>query len=733
MEELVCTFVAARHVFGDPTDCTVVGTAETVEGEEVIIKGKMVDAHPKMQCTYRFSGRWQPYVNNRTGLSEQQFVFDGLIEERPLNRAGICRLLAESPGITAMLANLIYEEFGPESIDRILAGERPEVKRLTAEKFSALRGFLKQWQSVRVALIDLMGIFSDSGIRMGIAKKCIDEWGVNASERVRANPFILVALQGVGFATADKLYLKMGRDPNAIERQQAFVQHFLESGGDGSSYLLDSAIETALDGMVGSAMRFEETVDSLEAEQRICQVWTDRALVPNWDGTFRWIASEKDARVERSLARDCQRLAQGHAVWPKVDMETLSQHQQEVLHGCLGSPFCILGGGPGTGKTYCSTTVIKSCIERFGADQVLVCAPTGKAAVRSTEAMSQAGMSHQAMTIHRALKVAFSLESFEHNRKNPLPVRVVVVDEPSMIPASLMASLLEAIADDTLVLMVGDVNQLPPVGRGAPLRDMLRAGVAARMLTEMQRNSGTIVKSCHSIVSSGRMGFDNHFNLEEKQNLVLLPTKATMDEAIGEIRSVQAIVRDQGHDPWYDLQVIVPLNDKGQLARVEFNSRLQQQHMKTEIRSKFYPGNKVICRKNGWCRAWNDPSNAQVYVSNGDQGVVEEVRPKMMVVELSNPTRVVSVPLGSEEGGTWDLAYAITCHNSQGSEYPFCCVISDPAGVRVCSKEWWNTAISRAKVGCFVIGPLQTVEAGLRRTAVNDRVTFLTSRLRGEL
>lgn len=181
----------------------------------------------------------------------------------------------------------------------------------------------------------------------------------------------------------------------------------------------------------------------------------------------------------------------------------LTPHQQSAASIVTAHPISILGGSPGTGKTFVASTIIEAATEFIGADKIAVCAPTGKAAVRITEALAANGVELRATTIHSLLRVQQNTVTdgwgFEYGPDNLLPHTLIVVDESSMIDASLMASLLSARRRGCSILFVGDVNQLPPVGAGAPLRDMIRAGVPYAELREIIRNDGGIVDACAKI------------------------------------------------------------------------------------------------------------------------------------------------------------------------------------------------------------------------------------------
>lgn len=455
--------------------------------------------------------------------------------------------------------------------------------------------------------------------------------------------------------------------------------------------------------------------------------------------------------------------------WPTITAGPLSDHQVEQLSLATKRHLGILEGGPGTGKTFTAAQLIKALGQELGFDQIAAAAPTGKAAVRLTEAMNSYGIPVVAKTIHSLLVVENQEGggwSFAYDRFNPLPFKVLVIDEASMIDTDLAASLFAARARDCLVLIIGDVNQLPPVGHGAPLRDMLAAGVPKGQLREIKRQQSggdrvhAVIQACADIRDGRpfRPGEElRHVPASTPQNQIDLMCD-TVDQASREMKI----------HPIWDVQVLCAVNKKSDLSRKELNKVLQAQlnHSPSVAGSPFRVGDKVVNTKNGWfplvevvgssstggvVLAENDDSlqinaDGKVYVANGELGEVMEVQPNFMHVRLSAPKRLILVPRGQadvndDDGGdeeqstgtgcNWDLGYALSVHKSQGSEWPVVIVMVDDSGgaKRICSREWLYTAISRAKNCCYLVGNLATAQGFCRRTAIDKRKTFLKERI----
>lgn len=424
-------------------------------------------------------------------------------------------------------------------------------------------------------------------------------------------------------------------------------------------------------------------------------------------------------------------------------MAGLTQHQREQLGRATSGPVGILGGSPGTGKTYCVAALVRELSAAFGIDQICIGAPTGKAAVRVTETLACQGVNLRARTWHSILRGGKD-GGFEFGLGNPLPYRVLISDESSMIDTDLMASIFRARAAGSLVLLVGDINQLPPVGHGAPLRDMIAAGLPCGELREIMRNSGGIVEACAAI----RDGRD----WDEGDNLRIMQGRGADEQ----VQRMLAGVREQraaGLDPIWDCQVLAAVNAKSPLARRRLNEILQRElnaDGETHGGNPFRVGDKTVNTKNGYFTAADDSGADQHYVANGELGEVLESEAGQTLIKVQLPERVIRVPRaggkreqessqgawddsdGADEektdtGCTWELGYCLSVHKSQGSEWPAVFVMLDsyPGAKMVCSREWLYTAISRGKKYVELIGQRATADAMCRRLAIGKRKTFL--------
>lgn len=442
------------------------------------------------------------------------------------------------------------------------------------------------------------------------------------------------------------------------------------------------------------------------------------------------------------------------SLWPDPDcIEGLSDHQREKLHLSLSARLAILGGSPGTGKTYAVAKLIKHMLdEGIVPDyEIGIGAPTGKAAVRLTENLQKNGLSVSARTWHSLLGIELNTETggwrFAHDEDSPLPYRVLIGDESSMLDLSLMLAIFRARSPGTHILLVGDVNQLPPVGAGAPLRDMIAAGIPYGELTEIKRNSGGIVEACAAIRDEKPW----RLFTQKKDSNLRLHEVGSSDQQISKAIELIGETKSRGLDPVWDCQVVVAVNERSQLSRAVMNSLLQEELNPGEKQKNtlFRLGDKVVCLKNGFYRSMTSVSTeaqknekGEVYVANGELGEVVEIEQSFFVVKLDLPARRVSVPLfkkedsdesGGESGAAtnWDLGYALSVHKSQGSEWDTVIVMLDnyPGARQICDRSWIYTAISRARNKCHLVGQYDLAERFCRVQKIGQRKTFLREQI----
>ena len=416
----------------------------------------------------------------------------------------------------------------------------------------------------------------------------------------------------------------------------------------------------------------------------------------------------------------------------------LTTHQREQLDIATSARVGILTGSAGTGKSFTVSRYLESLSGGFK-----VCCPTGKAAAR----LQQEGI--PATTIHAMLGPQRNgLDKggwgFFYNKSMPMQADLVVVDEAFMVSTDLMSDLLSAISPGTRILFLGDPNQLPPVGHGRPVFDMLDSQVVPHgHLSEVHRYAGRIARVANAI-KDGKPWMPS-----EKLDLDSLPPEnmrhieaSTAQAALQALPKVIERLREFGFDPIEDVQVICGVNDRGQLSRKILNGGLQAILNPDGERDDAIPfrvSDKIICLRNhmraiqqdGGGKGFADDEERSVYIANGEQGrvigLIRSKAGKAIGVAARFCGRVVEIK--KDSFGDFDLAYACTCHKVQGSGFPVGIVMIDDGAAQVASRSWHYTAITRAQRVCVTIGKRSTILTQCLRVDLQNRKTFLKERL----
>ena len=393
-------------------------------------------------------------------------------------------------------------------------------------------------------------------------------------------------------------------------------------------------------------------------------------------------------------------------------------------------PISILTGGPGTGKTFTVRLILEWAISRNM--MVYQAAPTGKAAKRMLEATG-----HSATTIHAMLQCVFEhgFFRFYYGKDNPLPADLIIIDEVSMISLDLMASLIQAIdLKRTKLVLIGDQDQLPSVGPGAVLRDILTAGTIPHTeLTKTFRNCGEIVRACHLIKAGKVYTPHKKFDLtaEDPINLIHIERTdpaATKEAVIG--LATDILPSKYGFDPINDIQVISPVNESGELSCKSLNEAIREKlnpipkdvvfdESDNIWTYTFRPGDRVINTKN---TKVTTTDGREDNIVNGDLGIVDTVGKSELTIMFQDPERWVSI---SRKDQNLLHAYCITCHRFQGSEAPVVIIPVHRQFDLFLSNSWIYTAISRGKTAVITVGRWGTIERAIRNRKPNNRLTRL--------
>lgn len=429
-------------------------------------------------------------------------------------------------------------------------------------------------------------------------------------------------------------------------------------------------------------------------------------------------------------------------------MSDLTPHQREQLAIATSARVGILTGSAGTGKSFTAAAYLKSLKGGY-----LVAAPTGKAAARlRTEGIP-------ATTIHTLLVPGRNGHDsggwgFFYNQNNPLPCSQLLVDEAPMVGTDIMRDLLAAVRPGTRVLFLGDPNQLPPVGHGRPVYDMLNSHVVPHgHLSEVHRYAGRIARVANAIKDGKPWSPSDAIDLEIKPPENLRHVEAGNAPAI--LKALPELIermRARGFDAIEDVQVICGVNDRGQLSRKLLNAGLQgilNPDGERDAAVPFRVGDKIICLRNHTRKIernedvarenrvyhnndYDPDEEKHIYIANGELGrITGLVKSKDGKKATGVTARFLgrTVKIGKDSFGDFDLAYAVTCHKFQGAQSPVVIVIADEGASQVASRAWWYTAITRAGQLCLTIGRRTTINQQCLRVDLQDRKTFLKERL----
>lgn len=738
MIEIKASFSCEKYRFSNSAGDVIIGEAH--DGTTFIaIKGPSEIDELQPGCSYAFYGSWSTYENRRTGRKEKQFHFQTFVESQPSTRDGVIgylQNLGKGRGIGKARAAKLHDKFGNDTL-RVIK-DTPEIaaasiKGWPIEEAKTLASELKKKEGLETCTVELMELLNGWKFPKSITKNLIKEYGNQASSRIRRNPYLLMNYHGVGFRKADAFYIGLGLDPKRLKRQVMCGWYALESDSTGDTWKTAQFVASSIDGQVGHGANPIKAIKMAKRVKRMGAIETIRerqGAIVEAGGTV-YCATKERAEQERKISQVVSRMAsQTQQRWPNpFDIGGIDSHQASELEKALQGPISILGGSPGTGKTYTAAALITETIKKIGVANIAVAAPTGKAAVRVSESLAGYGLDLQARTWHSLLGVDAAGDggsfSFRHNEGNPWDFKLIVGDESSMIDTSLMSHICKAIPKGCSLLLVGDVNQLPPVGHGAPFRDLINAGLPYGELTEIKRNSGGIVEACASIRDNEPWSCGD--------NLVMIESNSP-DRQVEVLKELLRDLEQEGFDPIWDCQTLVAVNEKSPLSRHSINGILQLELNHNvpfkKNKCRFLVGDKVVNLKNAYFVDVDDRDEKH-YVANGDIGEVVVVDEKTIVVQLKAPKRLVIVPRGesteSESGCTFDLAYGLSVHKAQGSEFPVAIILIDdyPGARMVCDRSWLYTAISRAKKRCYLIGKKAVADSMCKKQTIQGRKTFL--------
>lgn len=670
-----------------------------------------------------------------------QFKMVSFEEKAPEDQEAIERYLGSGAikGIGLAMAARIVRRFKEDTF-RIIEEEPErlvEVKGISERKAMEIASQVNEKRDLRQAMIFLQQF----GITMNLAVKIYNKYGQEVYGILKENPYRLADdIEGVGFRTADDIAAKAGiRTDSDFRVRSGILYTLLQASGEGHTFLPQEELTAKTSELLGIDKEIiEKNYMDLSIDRKIIMKQSEDQ-VQIYSSSFYYMEAntatmlrELDITYDVADAEIEQRI---HNIEKQTGMQ-LDEHQVQAVKEAVRNGLLIITGGPGTGKTTTINTIIRY-FEIEGMD-IFLAAPTGRAAKRMSETTG-----FEARTIHRMLELNGGMEGsagFERNETNPLETDVVIIDEMSMVDITLMNSLLKAIAPGTRLILVGDINQLPSVGPGSVLKDIIQSeAFNVVMLTKIFRQASTsdIIVNAHKINRGEEVSLDNKsmdfFFLKRYEadiiiNVVLQLVKQKLPKFVDATP--------------YDIQVLTPMR-KGLLGVERLNGILQQ-YLNPPDKSKrekehgdmvFREGDKVMQTKNNYQLEWEICTKFGLTVDkgmgifNGDMGIITEINDfaETLTVEFDEGRKVeYSYKLLDE----LELAYAITIHKSQGSEYPAVVIplLSGPS--MLMNRNLLYTAVTRARKCVTLVGNDTTFNQMIQNTSQQKRYSGLCDRIR---
>ena len=718
-EEITLDGTLERVVFKNDESGFTVARFMTPKQEIVTIVGELVDLNVGLPL--RLVGQW---VEDRK--FGRQFRVSTATPRSPETLVGIEKFLGAAgvKGIGPQMAKRLVQKFGMETLEVIYK----EPKRLTevvgigTARAAELSAAFVDQRAMQEVMVFLLGI----GVAPSMAPRIIKRYGKDAINVVRANPYRLAhEIRGIGFRTADAYAQKLGLAKDAPERIEAGLLHALETASeDGHMHLPDEQLITQTAELLGiDAELIPPRLGALEQRGHVIrETLGDRGACTElpWAYEAETEAAARLAELIRTPARTST--LDVHAAIHAFEAVTnlaLAGQQRRAVEAALLDKCVVITGGPGVGKT----TIVKAIVHlaKLTHRKVALGAPTGRAAKRLGEATV-----HEAMTIHRLLEYNPHENGFARRAENPLDVDLLVIDEASMVDAQLFKAVMSALRPGSQLVLVGDVDQLPSVGAGSVLSDVIKSEAATVIrLTEIFRQAAAskIVVSAHRI-NQGELpdldtpaGADTDFFFIGRDDPEA--ARATIIELVSE-----RIPTRFGFNPVTEVQVLAPMH-RGELGTAALNNALQEKLNPAVVGgTELVRGDRVYRRGDKVMQLKNDYDKN---VFNGDIGVISGIEgEKKLRVDFDGR----SANYERQELDQLIHAYAVSIHKSQGSEYPAVVIPLGTQHFMMLQRSLLYTAVTRGKRLVVIVGSKRAVQLAVRNADARERYTWLAQRVR---
>ena len=681
---------------------TIIGTLSSLNlGETIEVRGEWT-RHPTYGEQFRVESYRQVLPSSVEGI--KRYLGSGLIR-----------------GLGPVIAEKIVEHFGDRTLDVIEKhpGRLSEVEGIGPKRVKQIREAWHEHEALRDVMVFLQG----HGVNPSLAHKIYRRYGSDAVAIVRKDPYRLSSdIWGVGFRTADSIAGEVGitaEDPRRLRAGLAYVVS--RSTEHGNTFVPAEELVTAAADQLGVGLDLIESALDEAVVEGTLRREEDRVSLPDL-ADAESEAAERLSSVMR-LGRAGMAPAADEAVVRRAEERTgvtYAPRQAEAILAAMKSGALVVTGGPGTGKTT-TTRAIVSELAAAGVDLAL-CAPTGRAAKRLTEVTGR-----EAQTIHRLLSFQPESGTFAHDQGEPLMADVILVDEASMVDTRLFVHLLRGMKPTARLILVGDADQLPSVGPGQVLRDVIASGVVpvVRLSTVFrQASESRIITNAHRINEGAMPDLRNakdgdFFFLEMEQ-------AAEAAETIADLVA-RRLPERYGLDPVRDIQVLAPMY-RGETGANALNDRLQEALNPhgdgiTRGRHTYRAGDKVIVTRNNYTKM----------VFNGDIGRIRHVDTESGQIHVDldlSAEGSTSAVYESHETDEIVLAYAVSVHRSQGSEFPVVVLPVTTEHYMMLQRNVLYTAVTRARQMLVMVGSKRAVALAVNNSTVRDRNTWLAERLR---
>ena len=719
----------------------------------------ILGALPGVQCgeTLQLNGEWTRHPQHGDQFKVAQFK-----SQLPASVHGIRKYLGSGliHGIGKSYAKKIVGHFGADTLKVISedSGRLHEIPGIGKQRAKSIKAAWDEQSAVR----DVMMFLQTYGITPSQCVRLVKKYGSGAKRILQDEPYRLAEdIERIGFKTADKIALNLGFPTNSKERIDAGIMHTMRQLEDEGHTLGTETmiLEQATQLLSLEPSLIQQRISALDQGERLYGIQAYDHNQENLGGAYQLPAT---AGAEKRIAEAIARIAQTESILPSIKVDAaiewaqsrvgfeLAEQQAAALKNTFGAKVSVITGGPGTGKT----TILRAVVDIVSAKRARLClaSPTGRAAQRLAEASGAT-----ASTIHRLLKYDALTRSFTHNEENPLPCDFLILDETSMLDTRLAASLFQAIPSGAHLLLVGDADQLPSVGAGNVLGDLMAAPPAkvTRLDTiYRQGKESGIVTTAHAILKGEThpgMTFRSLRDLDPSKDFTFIEAEQP-EQCLQAIKYLakEYIPKSHNIDPTRDLQVMSPMH-RGSGGITILNTELQealnpkpkaesrlrsdpdyapaaQTHFREKTRkplpveieygsSTFRIGDKVIQTRNNY--------DKNVY--NGDTGIIKAIAADSSGITIEFDERVEYT---KGELSEIQHAYAISIHKSQGSEYPVAIIPLLKQHFLLLQRNLVYTGITRARRKVYIVGSLDAYAMAIKNNKQQVRLTHLQTRLR---